>query len=261
MESQPMLCNIPFSGFYDSLWSGMIDSEVDSFAEYENELQESQEYHPETFQPQELRVDVSKFAWEHMHYQGAYLEIAKNYAEAFGRKLDELAYGVDSDAPPCDMVFNRMYSPKYYNFETDEIVVELSEKFVLWLFAQSEAGGHAELIKTLERRHKSRDGFSSFYSWHLCDWLKKPVLEWDYHELRSLLESVFPELDSSDVEMDLYYDVSDNSNEVFNSHFNYSEFQAEVEKKRDELRGELDPAFLAGLPYRCALTPDMFASV
>jgi hypothetical protein len=132
---------------------------------------------------------------------------------------------------------------------------------VLWLFAQSEAGGHAELIKTLERRHKSRDGFSSFYSWHLCDWLKKPVLEWDYHELRSLLESVFPELDSSDVEMDLYYDVSDNSNEVFNSHFNYSEFQAEVEKKRDELRGELDPAFLAGLPYRCALTPDMFASV
>ena len=256
-----MLCNIPFSGFYDSLWSGMIDSEVESFAEYENELQESQEYHPETFQPEELRVDVTKFAWEHMHYQGAYLDIAKYYAEAFGRKLDELAADIDPDAPPCALVFNRMDSPREYNFVTDQIDVELSEEFVNWMFAQSEADGHAELIKTLERRHKSRDGFSSFYSWHLSDWIKRPVSEWDYHELRSLLEAVFPEMDSSDVQMDLYYEVTDDSYTVFDSHFNHSEFQAEVEKKRDELRGELDPAFLASLPYRCALTPDMFASV
>lgn len=256
-----MLCNIPFSGFYDSLWSDLIDSEVESFVEYENETQKSQEYYPETFLPEELRVDVSEFAWEHMDYRGAYLEIAEYYAEAFGRKLDELATDIDSDAPPCALVFNRMDSPREYNFTTDQIDVELSEEFVKWMFAQSEAGCHAELIKTLERRHKSRSGFCSFYSWQLSDWLKKPVLQWDYHELRSLLESVFPDLDSSDMEADLYDDVSDGSDQVFNSHFNYTQFQAEVERKRDELRGELDPEIRASLPYRRALTPDMFTDV
>ena len=283
------ILNIPFAGFYESKYSDLIDHEIEQFGEYENEKQSS-EYYPETLQPEELRVDVSEFAWEFVDHSAAYSEIARDYVEAFGIWLTEAAHELDSDAPVHELTFNRMDSPREYNFSTDQIDVEISDLFVQWLFDQSAKNDHAELSTVLERRHKSRSGFISFYSWRLADWLAKPVSDWDYHELRSLLEAVFPEL-HGETEWDwgIYENLSQESYSYLDKHMNWAKFDAAVIEKRAEklaqwLTDDEDSALIwrannrvafddlmraeMGLfatfefpaaPYRCPETPDLFA--
>lgn len=87
--------NLPFSGFYDSLWSDIVEQ----FGEYENEKQESREYHPEEYMPEPLRVDVTAFAWEFVDYSAAHLKIAQAYVEAFAEWLDDQARDLNPKTP------------------------------------------------------------------------------------------------------------------------------------------------------------------
>jgi len=276
--------NIPFGGFYESLWSDLIDREVESFAENRTEEQDSV-YYPESNMPEPLHVDFG-FAWEHMNYAAAYLDVAKDYVEAFAEWLEDAARDIDPDAPACGLTFARLDSPREYNFRTDDIDCDVNESFVAWMFAQTEKDGFRALTRTLERRHKSYDGFHSFYSHRLADWLAKPVAEWDYHELRSLLESVFESALAEDWRMDLYYALSDGAYAYFDANFDYAAFDAKVLELRAEKLAEWldsDPeaagrwiahnaekaapmvallpsdCVLPDMPYRCAKTPDMFA--
>jgi len=280
--------NIPFSGFYNSLWSSLVevDSEVEQFAEYAAELQESRKYHPEEYHPEELRVDVSHWAWEMVNYSAAHLEIAKDYAAAFGAWLDERARDIDPDAPPCELTFASMDSPREYNFRTDEIDAEISESFVAWMRAQAEAGGECAepLADAIRRRHSSRSGFISFYANDLRAW-PEDVESWDCRQLRTLLESVFGVPNELE---DIYDMVSGNSYDYFTDHFKWKEYESRVTEERAEKLAEWldsDPekagAWMAhnpekaaplvallpadfdleGLPYRCQKTPDLFTGM
>lgn len=280
--------NIPFPGFYESSLSGIVDHECESFAEYENEKQDS-EYHKEDNFPPALQVDVSQFAWECVDYSAAYLEIARDYVESLDDWLTEAARDIDPDAPVPGLTFCGMDSPREYNFSTDQVDCYVNESFVEWLFQQSKKAGHGELIKTLERRHKSRDGFISFYSHRLADWLAKPVSEWDYHELRSLLESVFPALNDPDSAWEIEQSLHENGWQYFESNMDWQKYDSKLADARaDALLAwiESEPqsarewagnnadklapfeaaspevslwAMGENIPYRCALTPDLFA--
>lgn len=278
------LINIPFSGFYNSLWSDLLDSEVEQFAENEAEKSSDAKWNPETFYPEPLQIDHG-FAWEFVNYSAAHAEIARDYVQAFGEWLDDKARDIDPDAPESGLAFSRLDSPREYNFRTDEIDCDIAPDFVAWMYAQQESHGFSDLSETLERRHKSRDGFISFYSARLSEWIEKPVDSWDYHELRSLLESVFASDLSDDYQMELYYTLSDGAHQYFDSHMDWAKYESKVIEDRAEKLAEWldnDPDAAAAwiganadaaapllaelpsdvdlpeLPYRCTLTPDLF---
>lgn len=281
--------NIPFSGFYNSLWSDIVDSEVESFGEYENERQESREYYPETYQPEPLRVDVSQFAWEFVNYSTAHLQIAQAYVDAFGEWLDEKAKELCKNAPKCELKFQGLDSPREYNFRSDEIDCEVSPAFVRFMYriATRAPGSCAEpLADAIRRRHSSRDGFISFYSNRPEEWARKPLAEWDLHELRTLLESVFGEPEALG---DIYYRVTDGETgyRAFSDAMNWKAFDEKVTETRAEQLAEWidsepekagawiahnpeaaapivailpSDLTLPDMPYRCTKTPDFFGA-
>ena len=154
------------------------------------------------------------------------------------------------------------------------------------MYAQQENSGFSDLAKTLQRRHKSRNGFVSFYSCELNEWIEKPVDSWDYHELRSLLESVFAAEFSENWQIDIYYRLSDVSYQYFKRNMNWPKYEERVTEDRSELLATwLDTdkkaaeiwisnnaekaaplvailpfdVDLSGVSYRCTKTPDLFA--
>ena len=100
------------------------------------------------------------------------------------------------------MKFKALGRPKYYNYGTDRIFVEIPivqlhhvhEQFLEEEFAQ----------KIVEDRFKSRDGFASFYDEFCDNWRTKPLGNWDHNELSVLFDDLGIE------DHDLYEDMNCN---------------------------------------------------
>ena len=82
------------------------------------------------------------------------------------------------------LVFVELSSPKYYNFSTDRIFVKISCKFIEELKKKIDKFA---LGKAILEQFTSRDGFISFYSNDVNEWLgqKEP---WDHNQVCLLLE-------------------------------------------------------------------------
>lgn len=263
----PLETKIPFDGFYESKWSGLMDNAVEMFVYNENERQESHYYKDDGYIADErLRVDSGEFAWEFLNYADAYQEIAFDYAESFGMKLDEWSKEIDLNAPACGIKFKLMTSPRFYNFETDRIFTEISEDFVNWMFKVSEAGVHANLRKVIKERFTSRDGFISGYDNTLDEWLEKPLTDWDHNEIETLMLAVFYDYftdDRRDWDWEIYEVFAEHDYEYFDKHFNYEKWEAKV----NELRAEIEESIreTEGEPEiklaPCPETPDLFQKV
>lgn len=285
-----------FPGFYESSLSQVIDSDMEQFIEYRSEEQES-EY------PKPLQVDLSRVVWDgnFLNYAIAQEHIAESWLADFdsyaGSELDmkrnmwiyswadkrKKRHKVDS----IGLRFAAIDSPKYYNFQTDRLICDISLTTLRRLFALSRAENHKRFEAEIRRRFTSRDGFISFYSNRLADWLEKPLAEYDHNEagtlLAALVEALVEDGDSS------YYWGIEDSYSAFDKAFDFSGFDAAVMEKRAELlRQWLDSddresalrwranhteafrAIVAADPdsfpdsdesggfYRCPETPDMF---
>lgn len=186
---ETVVIQLPFEGFYCSKWDG----EIDSIHEREAEWLEEEEGEPlddGTIRPKELRLNASEFGellFNWTDHSSIYLDVAKLYVEAFNDEMTELLseYGGD-----LRLTFESMSSPREYNFATDRIFAHIPMSSVKRLFELSEDTNHAGLRVILKESHTSRDGFISFYSNDLDEWLAKPIEDWDYNELGSLLLAV-----------------------------------------------------------------------
>lgn len=160
-----MIINIPFAGFYESLYSGELDAVQERFVEYEVEKNPG------------LNPDIPNEAlWHCADYGKAYDHIARAYVLAFNEYL-EREYELD-----LDLRFESMTSPREYNFQTNRIFCEISEENVRKL--RSVVSDPA-LRQAIKARFTSRSGFISSYPNHLEDW--PPLEQWDHNELGTLL--------------------------------------------------------------------------
>lgn len=263
---------IPFSGFYESLWSDLVDSEESSFAENEAEKQESAEYYPETFQPEHLRLDageIVELTMSHCDYRAAYQSIARDYVDSF---IDWAEERLGDAIPGFGLVaeFEEMTSPREYNFATDRLFALIPYSCLAELFRLSEANGHGALAHIIRERFTSYDGFHSHYRNDVESWLEKPLDEWDHNELQTLLLAALAlaEPDSAGERLDWqvyeHGDFSSHGHEYFDSAMDWAAYEAALEAARDE---KLEAAIEAGIvpaepearPYRCPETPDLFA--
>lgn len=139
-----------FSGFYESIHDGVLDSECEWIME-----------------------DYGK-KWDDFRFTYNYQEYCKNYVRAI------------SSETGLDLEFKSMWSPREYNFATDEITCYISAKDLKKISSVLDSD---VLEKIIKRRFTSRSGFISFYSNSLEEWKEKPVKDWDEIELGTLLDA------------------------------------------------------------------------
>lgn len=127
---------INFGGFYNSIHSDMIDTYVEDY----------------------------EYNWEDVNYKSTYKNYAKDYIKVLNNKLD------------TNISFKSLNSPKYYNFSTDKINVEITKKDILKLFQYIRNEElKQEVFNIIKKSSTSRDGYIAFYNYE--DFFKKDNLE------------------------------------------------------------------------------------
>lgn len=245
--------NIPFSGFYESMYSAEIDRYSEQHGEHHYSL-ESESL------PDEMRVTADQFAEAvsaAMDYDVACRNVAKSYMHAYDYVVSE-AIGLK-----LGLKWKAMESPREYNFSTDRIFCDVTMTVVRKLFAMSKRDGHKTLGDVIAKRFTSYDGFNSFYSNDLDSWLAKPVMDWDHNELGTLLVACHKLSDGydSDWKMSVYYSATDDGcYQEIESAVNWTKYEAKIADIRADLSAdfaEANPDFEPPLP-RCEITRDMF---
>ena len=164
------ISTIPFQGFYDSLYSHAIDSEIENSIDYYYKEYELTEAQRDTLANGYLENNISEF----------YKYIAEDYAEAFIHEIE-----VETELS-LDAKFESMESPREYNFQTDRLFIELPEASAVAFVNYILANHREELEKLIAQRFTSRDGFWSNYDNTLEAWGNPS--EWDYNQLGTCFE-------------------------------------------------------------------------
>jgi len=176
---------IPFSGFYESIHSSLLDEEQERI--FHND-------HGETISS-EL---VDRF-WVAFNCSQALNHYAQNYCEAF-------AYELSLET----LEFQALSSPKYYNYETDRILASIDLAEVKTIHEKTDKKVLREEIK---KRFTSYDGFMSFYPNDLDDW-PTDLEQWDCNHVGTLLSVYFKQENDENSYQDLEYNLFDNAHEI-----------------------------------------------
>jgi hypothetical protein len=83
-----------------------------------------------------------------------------------------------------ELIFESLYRPKEYNFETDTLFAHVCEKDLLKL---NQNVDQALLSSYVKAHFTSRDGFISHYSGDLTQW-DANIVNWDHNQLFCLVE-------------------------------------------------------------------------
>jgi hypothetical protein len=132
-----ILINIPFSGFYESIHDDAINSVIEM--ELENENINQDHYNSTHFDFTELRTHIAK----------TYL---KSYCEAFESKFDK----------PLNLQFDSIKSPRFYNFETDKLVAQISKTDFINIVKNHL--DRDEFQNTINAEYGARSGFIPYSS-------------------------------------------------------------------------------------------------
>ena len=118
--------NINFGGFYYSIHKDILD----------------------------IYIEDMEYNWEAVDYKETYKIYSESYIKVLNNILD------------TDLIFKALNSPKYYNFTTDFISVELSKKDILKLFKYvKDEDLKQEVINIIKDNSTSKDGYVAFYNY------------------------------------------------------------------------------------------------
>lgn len=214
-----MIINVPFQGFYHT-W---LDSELDS------QLEQIIEGYIENGETTLDKETLSDMIFNHVDWGCAQKYICEKYVEAFdARFLADCSVNLG-------LKFESMTSPREYNFATDRAWAEITLEAATDLY---ECTGDDMLEKEIKARFTSCDGFISFYSNRLEDWRAKPLEEWDYNELGTLLYAHVA-LDP-DWDYKIFNDLGEEFYRAMDAGIDWPKFQQAVREKELELAGECE---------------------
>jgi hypothetical protein len=149
---------LPFAGFY----GGAHDAEVDNAFD---QMMQDREGRGITAPDRLYHMALDAVSWGDV-----YRDYARVYAETF-LHIHELTGR-----------FVAMTSPKFYNFETDRVFVEIDRPSLAKIIRGTDP---ETLARIAADRHTSRSGFISFYSPDWKTWGR--VSTWDHNQLETLL--------------------------------------------------------------------------
>jgi hypothetical protein len=153
---------LPFCGFYSSEADQRIDWEVESYFDKEGDGMGEQ--------PENFFTDFNDWEVIRDNY-------SKTYVECFEEWLAD--YNIE-----LTLEYSAMTSPKYYNFETDRLFVNVPQEQLIKIYHNLDKSILKDMILS---RHTSYDGFVSFYSNDIATWQDKPLTDWDANEWHTVL--------------------------------------------------------------------------
>lgn len=202
-----MRARIPFGGFYESKFSAGLDDAETQHLEYLRE-----EHDIDT-------APLQEWLWRHAKYHRGYEHIAADYVPLFEEFINE-GLGLS-----LKLTFNGMDSPKYYNFETDHIYVDISYRDALILARRV---GRNALRAAAKELFTSRDGFISFYRNDPAEWGR--LRGWDECQLFALFTAAVNVIGDEDYEwrLDAALHEGGTYDEAFWKSFSSSDFNIEL---------------------------------
>jgi hypothetical protein len=171
-----------FQGFYGTHLEPDETPEIDDI----NQIRESKSLESVTY---------DECSWDYPEY---YNRVALKACEYVENELKDFISAIN---------FQSVVSPKYYNYENDQVNIEVEmtdenfSKVKEYLYEHSE-----EFSAYLKERYTSRSGFISFHSNDVAEWLKN-ASKWmlDSHKLGSMLDFImFNENDDPAMDMTNY---------------------------------------------------------
>lgn len=184
-----------FNGFYGTAFS----FEPDMYCVMDNLC--------ENFTENQKRL-IRKFCDENYYlaikdnYKNYTIDVAEAVCEFLSEKVSEML------KTNVEFEFQNIHSPKYYNYSNDSINVNLKCDFDTFMnnllfFIKQHIKEFEQYIKD---NYTSCDGFMSYYSNDVKDWIKN---EYGEHEIGSMLEFALRVFDE-DIEEEMIYYVLEN---------------------------------------------------
>jgi hypothetical protein len=171
---EKVIIQLPFAGFYESVHDRQLDAaqerDAEHFASNDNED------YPNAVGMDES--DLNEIMFEMADWHKAHEAYSRDYVSAFAGYVQQET-GLD-----LGLEFEKLESPREYNFGTDRIFARIPVSVLGTLKAAVTLGNLADVIK---ERHESRSGFASFYTTDIEEWNEKPLADWDHNELCTLL--------------------------------------------------------------------------
>ncbi len=161
------LTTVPFAGFYDTVHSEELLRALEGMFEDD---------HGDCVGPELLEM-----AWSLVDWHAANVDYAKTYV-----------FNV-SWLAGINIIFDKMISPREYNFYTDRIFAWIDRQD---LYEMLFAVDFADLDKLIRARLTSRSGFVSWYSNSLDQW-PESLDEWDHNQIGTLLQCYLDSLAAS----------------------------------------------------------------
>jgi hypothetical protein len=156
-----LLTTIPFQGFYDSWHSDQIDYALETHFDYNGDGVPD--------------IDIDDL-WYDVDINGIKQKYVSDYVDYINQELDISSLELKS-----------LYSPKEYNFTTDRIFCYISYKDIRKMYSKVYKDYLPEVIK---EQFTSYDGFTSYYSNDLDDWIEeKPMKDWDCNQIGAIVEA------------------------------------------------------------------------
>lgn len=119
---------IDFGGFYHSIHSHIIEDRIEMDLEWGEDLQED--------------------GFDSVNWRETFIDYSKEYIYRLNEELD------------LNLSFIDLYSPRFYNYTTDKIVVKVNEEDEKTLFKHTY---NNDFLEWANPRLTSRSGFHSFY--------------------------------------------------------------------------------------------------
>ena len=204
MKNQLLIeIELPFCGFYCSAADERLDHEA---AQYFDKEGDGEDHTPEDFW-------IGFNSWE---------DIKLNYVQTYTDCLQTWLADLDID---LDLTYSGMTSPKEYNFSTDRIFAQVPLDQLIKLYRATDKDTLRAVIK---ERFTSQDGFSSFYSNDLDQWLiDAPLKDWDLNQWNTVLLAAIGDKEINEwevLEEDCGYE--DISNAVHNAIYAWEQSKA-----------------------------------
>lgn len=209
---------LPFSGFYDSMWSYLSDLEYELIAD---------DWHAKIANNP---LDVSEYNSiidDNVNWKEERLAIVEKYTRY-------IQYTVNLETNlNIQLYFEDLESPRYYNFETDRIFAKISNCDAIKLLEYSKTKDNHETLRAIVlERFSHRSGSHSFYSNDLDILLEKPIEHWDLNELSALISVALH--DAPDYETDIYEHMRCNG--AAGAGFKYAECREAIAKALRDAR-------------------------
>lgn len=181
-----------FPGFYNTMFEPSEENEIYSH---------NQEH--------DTDLSYDDFTWDYDDYQE---RVASAFVSSFEREFKDIMPGID-------IKFQKVVSPKEYNFRNDSINIEVNMNFNNFMEIVNE---NKENIRDyIRQNYTSRDGFISFHSNVVEDWCNPDyIMENLDHRVGALMEALahhYIDVDDTiywaDSEMWINYTVKETENE------------------------------------------------